>query len=113
MRMRSSLAPSGKVRFPCGHLLREEHDEQTEIGGGWRRLQDAAGTLLAERVHLLAGEAHQQAVLRFVLRHVLDDVRDGLRHRDALDGSFPSELLGDCSLLLQVRGHYIHHGCLG
>lgn len=36
-------------------------------------LNNVAGALLAERIDLLTGEAHQQAVLLLVLRHIFDD----------------------------------------
>lgn len=72
-------------------------------------LQDLAGALLPERIDLLAGESHQQAVLALVLRHVLDDVRYGLGDRNALDGRLPPELLRDGPLLLQIRRYDVHH----
>lgn len=72
-------------------------------------LQNLAGALLPERVDLLAGESHQQAVLALVFRHVLDDVRYGLGDRNALDGRLPPELLRDGPLLLQVRRYDVHH----
>lgn len=75
-------------------------------------LQDLAGALFPEGIHLLAGKAHQQAVLRFVLRHVLDDVGHGLRDRNPLDRSLPPQLLGDGPLLLKVRSHDVHYGRL-
>lgn len=76
-------------------------------------LQNLAGALLPEGVHLLAGEAHQQAILGFVFRHVLDDVGHGLRDRNPLDRGLPPQLLGDGPLLLKVRSHDVHYGRLG
>lgn len=72
-------------------------------------LQNLAGALLPERVDLLRGESHQQTILAFVFRYVLDNVRDGLGDRNALDGRLPPELLRDGPLLLQVRRYDVHH----
>lgn len=63
-------------------------------------LENLARAFLPERVHLLARKSNQQTVLGLMLRDVFYDVRDGLRHRDALNGGLPSQLLSDGSLLL-------------
>lgn len=75
-------------------------------------LQNLAGALLPEGIHLLAGEANEQTVLRLMFRDVLDDVGHGLRDRNPLDRSLPPQLLGDGPLLLKVRSHDVHYGRL-
>lgn len=75
-------------------------------------LQNLAGALLPERIDLLGGESHQQAIFALVLRHVLDDVGHGLRDRYALDGGLPPELLRYGPLLLQVRRYDVHYSGL-
>lgn len=70
--------------------------------------EQRAGALLPERVDPLAGEADEEAVLLLVLRDVLDDVGDRLRHRHALDRRLATQLLGDGALLLQIRHNHVH-----
>lgn len=75
-------------------------------------LEDAAGALLAERIHLL-GEAAEEAVLLLVLQHVLHHQGAGLRHGHPLDSHLTSQLRVDGALLLQIRSHYVQDSCLG
>lgn len=75
-------------------------------------LQDLAGALLPEGIHLLAGEANQQTVLRLMFRDVLHNIGHGLGDRNPLDRGLPPQLLGDGPLLLKVRSHDVHYGRL-
>lgn len=74
-------------------------------------LQNAAGALLTERIHLL-GEAAQQAVLFLVLQHVLHHQGAGFRHGHPFDPNLPSQLRVYGALLLQIRSHDVQDGCL-
>lgn len=55
-------------------------------------LQDSTAALLSERIHLLAGEANEQAILLLVLGDKLHDLANGLSYRNALDCSFATQL---------------------
>lgn len=101
-----------RMRFGFGAHQHSPHPLCVPWGLRGCSLQNLAGALLPEGIHLLAGEAHQQTVLGFMFGHVAHDVRNSLGHRDTLDRGLPPQLLGNGPLLLEGRSHHVHNGCL-
>lgn len=55
-----------------------------------------------EWIGLLGREPNKQTVLLLVLHYVLHKILDRFAYSDPLDRSFPAQLLGDLTLLLQI-----------
>lgn len=68
---------------------RPRHTHHQESCGS---LQDGTTALLSERIHLLAGEADEQAIFLLVLGDKLHDLANGLSYRNALNCSFSAQL---------------------
>lgn len=73
------------------------------------RLEYDAGTLFAEGIGLLRGEADEQTVFQLVFSYELHDVLDGFADRDSFDRRLATELFRRLTLLLQIRDDHIHN----